>query len=68
MHTVKLVSLIFLAIYLIFVGLVDLMGIQLHWVGNLFLGLSALIAGILMILSIHECHVCHPEEETREIK
>lgn len=61
MSYVKILSLIFLAVYLIFSALVDFMGFHLHTFANLLLGLSALASGILMLLSIHD-H-CHSEEE-----
>lgn len=54
MHTVKLVSLILLAIFLIFNSLADFAGFNLHFIVNFFLGLFAVVSGILMLISIKE--------------
>lgn len=54
MTIIKVLSLILLAIYLIFTGLVGLMGFQLHWIASFLLGLSAVASGVLILLSIHE--------------
>lgn len=54
MSIVKILSLVFLSIFLIFTGLIDFMGFQIHSIGNLILGLFALGSGILMLLSIRE--------------
>jgi hypothetical protein len=54
MSTVKLLSMIFLAIFLIFSSLGDFLGLQLSWLSNFSLGVIALIAGILILLSSKE--------------
>ncbi len=62
MSCVKIVSLILLAIYLIFVGLIDLIGLQVHPVINFLLGLVAAVSGVLILLSSHEYWHHHEEE------
>jgi hypothetical protein len=61
MYTIKILSLIFLSVFLIFHGFVGFMGFNLHWIGNLLLGISAVVSGVLILLSIHEFY--HPSEE-----
>lgn len=61
MSTIKIVSLILLAVYLIFSGLADLMGFHLHWIAAFILGLTAVVSGALILISINE--YCHCSDE-----
>lgn len=54
MKTVKMVSLILLAVFLIFNSIAELAGFHLHSLINLLLGLVAVISGILMLISVKE--------------
>lgn len=58
MHTVKLVSLILLAVFLIFNSLADFAGFNLNWITHFLLGLVAVVSGILMLISIKEFLHC----------
>lgn len=54
MNIVKLLSLILLAVYLIFSSLADLIGFQFTGMVASLLGAAAVGSGILMLLSIKE--------------
>lgn len=57
MHIVKLIGVIFLAVYLIVVGLVGL-GVNVAFVPPAVLGIIALVAGVLMLVCAITCCCC----------
>lgn len=59
---VKIISLILLAIYLIFTALSNFLGLHLSSFANFLFGLVPVTSGILMLLGIHE-YCEHSEEE-----
>lgn len=55
MHTLKLVGLLLLGIYLILAGLMSLAGLSFPYAG-IILGLLALISGLFLVISL--CSRC----------
>jgi hypothetical protein len=61
MSVVKILSMIFLSVFLIFTSLADFMGFHLSHFANFILGGTAVTSGVLMLLSIREFY--HFSEE-----
>lgn len=55
MSYLKILSLVFLAIYLIVAGLAGFLGFHLSSIANFLLGLCAVVSGILILLTSREC-------------
>ena len=67
MKLLSLLGVIFLAVYLIIVGLAGLGGFVLAGVPAVVVHFLALIAGILILITIgqcyHHCHECHRDDK-----
>lgn len=59
---IKVLSCIFLSIYLIVSGLSGVVGFELNSFAMFWLNLSAVLAGIFMLISIGVCPTCHSDE------
>ena len=55
MHTVKALAIILLAVYLIFTGLTQLLGISVPALGGFLMQLLALTSGVLLLVSLRHC-------------
>lgn len=56
MKVVYLISVVFLGIWLILVGIVGLAGLQVPVVLGIIMNLLALISGILFLLTVGKCY------------
>ncbi len=61
MDTIKALSLILLAVYLIFNSLTDFFGLHLNWIAHFGLGAVAVAAGVLILIGIKE-YLSYAEE------
>lgn len=59
MDYVKIVGVVFLAVYLILSGLGVVVDVGGYHLVNLF----AVVAGVLMLISLRHCAVCHHTDE-----
>lgn len=60
MYIVRIIAMIFLAAFLIFGGLIALLGISLSGMLASLLGLISLVAGVLILISLG----CHKHDST----
>lgn len=60
MNAVKILGIIFLAVYLIFTGAISIFEVSPGMFAKVILDLLAIASGILILISIGRC--CHKEE------